>query len=104
MVIQVMDLGLILPLVVLAGVLLIKRQPWGYLLGSVAVMKMMTMGFAVRRGSIRGLLIWLGGLWYFFYNYMFYLFGAAFNEFLWFILHCLRWRQSHLSFFSRGSM
>jgi hypothetical protein len=34
-----------------------------------------------RRGSLRGLLVWLGGLWYTFYNYMFYLFGAAFNEF-----------------------
>jgi hypothetical protein len=34
-----------------------------------------------RRGSLRGLLVWLGGLWYTFYNYMFYLFGASFNEF-----------------------
>jgi hypothetical protein len=33
-----------------------------------------------RRGSLRGLLVWLGGLWYMFYNFMFYLFGAAFNE------------------------
>jgi hypothetical protein len=47
MVIQVMDLGLILPLAVLAGILILKRSSWGYLLGSVAVMKMLTMGFAV---------------------------------------------------------
>jgi Zn-dependent protease len=26
---------------------LLKRQPWGYLLASVAVMKMLTMGIAV---------------------------------------------------------
>jgi hypothetical protein len=47
MVIQVMDLALILPLVVLSGILLLQRKPWGYLLASVAVMKMLTMGFAV---------------------------------------------------------
>jgi hypothetical protein len=37
------------------------------------------MRFA-KRGSLRGLLVWLGGLWYVFYNYLFYLFGSAFNE------------------------
>jgi hypothetical protein len=37
--------------------------------------------YFARRGSQRGLMVWLGGLWYIFYNYMFYLFGAAFNEF-----------------------
>jgi hypothetical protein len=47
MVIQVMDLGLILPLAVLSGILLLRRKPWGYLLASVSVMKMLTMGFAV---------------------------------------------------------
>lgn len=47
MVIQAMDLGLILPLAVLAGILLLKRSAWGYLLTSVALMKGMTMGIAV---------------------------------------------------------
>ena len=47
MVIQAMDLGLILPLAVLAGVLLLRRNAWGYLLASVALMKGMTMGIAV---------------------------------------------------------
>jgi hypothetical protein len=47
MVIQVMDLALILPLAVLSGILLLQRKPWGYLLASVTVMKMLTMGFAV---------------------------------------------------------
>jgi hypothetical protein len=35
----------------------------------------------VRRGSTRGLLLWLGILWLTVYDYAFYLFGAAFNEF-----------------------
>lgn len=47
MVIQAMDLGLILPLVVLAGIFLLRRSAWGYLLASVALMKGMTMGIAV---------------------------------------------------------
>ncbi len=47
MVIQAMDLGLILPLAVLGGILLLRRSAWGYLLASVALMKGMTMGIAV---------------------------------------------------------
>lgn len=47
MVIQAMDLGLILPLASLAGILLLKRSAWGYLLSSVAVMKSLTMSIAV---------------------------------------------------------
>ena len=47
MVIQAMDLGLIVPLVILAAILLLRRSAWGYLLSSVAVMKMLTMGVAV---------------------------------------------------------
>ena len=47
MVIQAMDLGLILPLAILAGILLLRRSAWGYLLTSVALMKGMTMGIAV---------------------------------------------------------
>lgn len=34
-----------------------------------------------RRGSIRALLIWIGIIWLTLYDYAFYLFGAAFNEF-----------------------
>ncbi|HSP47618.1 MAG TPA: hypothetical protein VLN47_06050 [Clostridiaceae bacterium] len=33
------------------------------------------------RGSRRAQVIWMGTLWYMVYNYMFYLFGAAFNSF-----------------------
>ena len=47
MVIQAMDLGLIVPLAFLSGALLLRRHAWGYLLASVAVMKMLTMGASV---------------------------------------------------------
>jgi hypothetical protein len=47
MVIQTMDLGLVVPLAFLGGILLLRRSAWGYLLSSVAVMKMLTMGVAV---------------------------------------------------------
>jgi hypothetical protein len=47
MFIQAMDLGLIVPLCILAGVLLLRRSAWGYLLASVGVMKFLTMGLAV---------------------------------------------------------
>lgn len=52
MFIQAMDLGLIVPLCVLSGVLLLRRDPWGYLLASVGMMKFLTMGTAV---SVMGL-------------------------------------------------
>lgn len=47
MVIQALDLGLVTPVVILAAWLLWQRRAWGYLLASVAVMKMLTMGTAV---------------------------------------------------------
>jgi hypothetical protein len=46
-VIQAMDLGLIAPAAVLAGILLLRRSAWGYLLASVFVMKAITMGLGV---------------------------------------------------------
>jgi len=52
MFIQAMDLGIIIPLCVLAGVLLLRRSAWGYLLASVGLMKFLTMGIAV---SLMGL-------------------------------------------------
>jgi hypothetical protein len=36
--------------------------------------------YFTRKGSIRGLLVWLGFLWLAVYDYAFYLFAAAFNE------------------------
>jgi hypothetical protein len=47
LVIQTMDLGLIVPLEFLAGLLLLRRSPYGYLLASVALMKGLTMGLGV---------------------------------------------------------
>ncbi|NPV08304.1 MAG: hypothetical protein HPY83_10145 [Anaerolineae bacterium] len=45
--IQVLDLGLVVPLAFLAGVLLLRRRPLGYLLTSVALIKFVTMGLAL---------------------------------------------------------
>jgi hypothetical protein len=47
MFIQAMDLGLIVPLCGLAGVLLLRRSAWGYLLASVGMLKFVTMGTSV---------------------------------------------------------
>lgn len=47
LVIQAMDLGLIVPLAVMAGILLLKRSSWGYLLASVTLLKALTLGLGV---------------------------------------------------------
>jgi hypothetical protein len=47
LVIQALDLGVIVPAAFLSATLLLKRNPWGYLLGTVVVMKFLTMGAAV---------------------------------------------------------
>ncbi|HSQ27065.1 MAG TPA: hypothetical protein VLM80_08060 [Anaerolineales bacterium] len=47
MFIQVLDLGIIVPVCLLSGILLLRRHPWGYLLASVGLMKFLTMGTAV---------------------------------------------------------
>jgi hypothetical protein len=47
MFIQVMDLGVIVPFCILAGILLLRRNPWGYLLASVGMFKFLTLGIAV---------------------------------------------------------
>jgi hypothetical protein len=52
MFIQAMDLGIIVPLCVLGGFLLLRRSAWGYLLASVGMMKFLTLGIAV---SLMGL-------------------------------------------------
>ena len=52
MFIQVMDLGLIVPLCTLSGILLLRHSAWGYLLASVGMMKFLTLGVAV---SLMGL-------------------------------------------------
>jgi len=47
MFIQAMDLGMIVPLCILSGILLLRRSAWGYLLASVSMMKFLTLGLAV---------------------------------------------------------
>ena len=46
-VIQAMDLSLIVPLAILAGILLLRKSAWGYLLASVFVLKAIALGLAV---------------------------------------------------------
>jgi hypothetical protein len=57
LVIQVLDLGLIVPLSFLSGALLLRRSAWGYLLASIAVLKFLTMGLAVRAMAINMALV-----------------------------------------------
>ena len=47
LVIQVLDLGLVVPLTFLSGVLLLLQQPFGYLLTSVSLVKGFTLTIAV---------------------------------------------------------
>jgi hypothetical protein len=47
MVIQVLDLGVILPTAVMTAVLLLKKRPWGYMLSIVVLLKILTMGAAL---------------------------------------------------------
>jgi hypothetical protein len=46
----------------------------------VAVPLLAAAMILARRGSLRALLIWMGMLGYALYNYLFYLYGAAFNK------------------------
>lgn len=52
MFIQAMDLGIIAPVCILSGILLLRRKSWGYLLASVGLTKFLTLGVAV---SLMGL-------------------------------------------------
>ena len=47
MVIQAMDLGVIVPTSLITAMLLLKRQPWGYTLSSVVLLKVLMMGTAL---------------------------------------------------------
>jgi hypothetical protein len=47
LVIQVLDLGVIVPTSVFTAILLLKRQPWGYTLSTVILLKILTMGAAL---------------------------------------------------------
>lgn len=56
-VIQAMDLALIMPAAMLAGLFLLRKQALGYLLASVLVMKFITMGLAVSAMGINMALV-----------------------------------------------
>ena len=47
MVIQALDLAVIVPTADITAILLLKRQPWGYALSSVVLVKILTMGTAL---------------------------------------------------------
>lgn len=47
MVIQALDLGVIVPTSIITATLLLKKQPWGYALSSVMLLKILTMGAAL---------------------------------------------------------
>lgn len=59
MFIQAMDLGIVVPTCILSGVLLLRRNPWGYLLASVGMLKFLTLGIAV---SLMGFNLWRVGV------------------------------------------
>jgi hypothetical protein len=42
-----MDLGIVVPLCALSGILLLRRSAWGYLLASVGMLKFLMLGIAV---------------------------------------------------------
>jgi hypothetical protein len=52
LVIQAMDLGLIAPLAMLSGLLLLRRSAWGYLLASITLLKGVTLGLGVSAMAI----------------------------------------------------
>jgi hypothetical protein len=47
LVIQVLDLGLLVPLAFLSGILLLRKNPWGYLLSSLLLIKGFTLSLAI---------------------------------------------------------
>jgi hypothetical protein len=62
LVIQAMDLGILVPLSILSGILLLRGSAWGYLLASIAVMKYLTFGVAVSAMGINMMLAGVEGV------------------------------------------
>ncbi len=56
LIIQAMDLGVIIPAAILSGALLWRRRAWGYLLSSVALIKLFTLALAVSAMSVNQIL------------------------------------------------
>ena len=47
LIIQALDLGLVMPIAFLSGILLLKKSAWGYLLSSIVLIKGVTLALAV---------------------------------------------------------
>jgi hypothetical protein len=47
LVIQALDLGIIMPLAIIGGLLLWKKEPWGYVIASIVLIKGITLGTAI---------------------------------------------------------
>ncbi|WP_424358573.1 hypothetical protein [Methanocella sp. MCL-LM] len=47
LVIQALDLGVVIPMTLLTGVLLLKRDAWGYTLASLVLIKVLTLGTGI---------------------------------------------------------
>lgn len=60
LVVQGMDLGIIVPLTFLSAILLLRRNPWGYLLASVALLKFVTYATAVSAMALSMVLAGVG--------------------------------------------
>ena len=56
LVIQVLDLGLVVPFCVVGGILLLKRSPYGYLISNIMLFKGFTMATAVSAMAVNMLL------------------------------------------------
>lgn len=56
LVIQALDLGLVVPLAILAGILLWRRRPWGYMLTAIVLIKGFTLALAVSAMAVNMML------------------------------------------------
>jgi len=56
LVIQALDLGLVIPLAILAGILLWRRRPWGYMLTAIVLIKGFTLALAVSAMAVNMML------------------------------------------------
>ncbi|MFP3154042.1 hypothetical protein LQZ18_06325 [Lachnospiraceae bacterium ZAX-1] len=45
--VQAMDLGIVLPVIIFSGIMLMKKQAWGYLLMPIMMMKILTLLIAL---------------------------------------------------------
>ncbi|MBO0959769.1 hypothetical protein J1P26_08535 [Neobacillus sp. MM2021_6] len=63
LVIQALDLGFVIPIGILAGLLLMKRKPFGYLLSSIIIIKQITLLTALTAMAILQIQTGQKGVW-----------------------------------------